>query len=525
VSPLSFGFLVLIVLVSGGIAVLADWLGRKLGKKKLTYQTRWFRLRPKKTAQIATFISGFLVSLFTILFVYAVSSDVRQWIAEGPAAVSALNRTLRELEQARATKENVDNQLFNSREALRLSKQTVDRQKAEVTHLKTQSANLKADVARYQTQLDAARARYEGAQKRFLGIQARLNKSQSQLSQAQDRLKAANADVKTAKTDLLQAQANLKVEKDNLEKARNAASTAASQYNEMTERALLLDRQVAALEKETQDLVAQRTQVQSELDVRRQQVAQAQNELLQASLTLDQLKADLRNTQLVFQQAGGAVKNSRIQPITFALGEEIAREPLAAHATPEQALQAIRALVRQAQMIATEKGAEARGPFPVAGIFEREDPATRRVYTVEELEAQLAESVAGKEEGALLIAVSTFNAFKGEPVSLEIAVAENPVVYSENEVVAEVKVDGRKDDSVILGQITDFVSNQIKEKARIDRMIPKRGSDTTFGSIPMTELYSLVNRVRAAGRTVRLQAVAENDTRAGDPLRLDFRVK
>ncbi|HEY0868194.1 MAG TPA: DUF3084 domain-containing protein [Fimbriimonas sp.] len=524
-SLTSVGFLVLIVLVSGGIAVLADWLGRKVGKKKLTIQTRWFRLRPKATAKVSTFLSGVAVSAFTILFVSAVSSDVRQWIAEGPAALAKLRMTLRELDQAKTTKDQLDDQIFVSSERLRRSEATIGRQQAHVAKLNRQTSALQTQLRRYESSLGAAQRRYDDAQRSYRAIQAKLAPLQAQLKTAQADLAAARNNLRSAQANLKEAESNLDKTQKNYVMSQRQFEEAATQVKEMTTQALEAEHRVDELGQQVRSLESQRLLAETDLENAQRRLSKVQEDLVQTSIAYEQLQAELNQTRVNFQKAGGAVAVSRFQPLMFGLGEEIARLSLPPMATEEEALKAIRNLVALAQRTAEEKGAEARGPFPSAGIFERTDPTTHRVFKPEELEEQLAKSVAYQEDGQLLIAVSTLNAFRGEPVSLEVAVAENPLVYKASDVVAEARVDGKKEESVILGQITDFVSNQVKEQARLDRMIAKRGVEAGFGSVPVSELYELVNRVKTARRMVRLQAVAAADTRAGDALKLDFRVK
>src|SRR5687768_2192673 len=89
----TIGFLVVVVLASGLIAYFADWLGRKLGKKRLTIG----RLRPRHTAALGTTLSGMIISVLTIVLVMAFSSDVREWILRGNEAIRQYQATMSKL--------------------------------------------------------------------------------------------------------------------------------------------------------------------------------------------------------------------------------------------------------------------------------------------------------------------------------------------------------------------------------------------------------------------------------------------
>src|SRR5690349_6355086 len=78
------GFVLVICVLSGIVAVVADNLGRTLGKKRLSVKSRFIKLRPRRTAQLFTFGAGVIIPLLTLVSVMLLSADVRQWFAEGP---------------------------------------------------------------------------------------------------------------------------------------------------------------------------------------------------------------------------------------------------------------------------------------------------------------------------------------------------------------------------------------------------------------------------------------------------------
>lgn len=67
-----------IAALGGGIALLGDRVGMRMGKKRLSV----FGLRPKYTSMIITVITGLLISGFTLLLLAIVSDDVRTALFE-----------------------------------------------------------------------------------------------------------------------------------------------------------------------------------------------------------------------------------------------------------------------------------------------------------------------------------------------------------------------------------------------------------------------------------------------------------
>jgi uncharacterized protein (DUF3084 family) len=62
-----------LIIISGLIAFVGDWVGLKIGKKRVTV----FGLRPHFTAIVITIISGILIAIITVTILAISSNDVR----------------------------------------------------------------------------------------------------------------------------------------------------------------------------------------------------------------------------------------------------------------------------------------------------------------------------------------------------------------------------------------------------------------------------------------------------------------
>ncbi len=69
----SFILIFTLIVISGLIAFVGDWIGLKIGKKRVTI----FGLRPHYTAIFITIISGILIALITVTMLAVSSNDVR----------------------------------------------------------------------------------------------------------------------------------------------------------------------------------------------------------------------------------------------------------------------------------------------------------------------------------------------------------------------------------------------------------------------------------------------------------------
>jgi hypothetical protein len=199
--------------------------------------------------------------------------------------------------------------------------------------------------------------------------------------------------------------------------------------------------------------------------------------------------------------------------------------PIPPGLTDAAAENAVLSLLRQSRGVATERGAATRREgVPVAGLFERTD-ADGRSLAPEDQQRIIVDGIANSNEDLVLVASSVVNAFAGEPVALDVRAYRNPIVYRAGQTVAEGRIEGNLTEDGILRQINEFIQTRVRERARLDRMIPVTGVAASFGEVSSEDILALVKKIRASGRAVRLVAYVAEDTRAADPLQLRFQIR
>lgn len=96
-----------VILISGLIAFVGDWVGLKIGKKRVTI----FGLRPHSTAIFITIISGILIAIITVSILAISSNDVRTALFGMEELKEKLSYLSREVElrntQLSSTKEDL----------------------------------------------------------------------------------------------------------------------------------------------------------------------------------------------------------------------------------------------------------------------------------------------------------------------------------------------------------------------------------------------------------------------------------
>ncbi len=500
----SLGFLFIIVLASGGIAVLADELGRKIGKSRRTIG----KLRPKHTAKVFTFVVGVLVSMVTIGVLFTLSADVRAWIIEGRAAIAKLKTVQASLDQTEAAQIKLKgaNHVLQSQN---LSLENDNQRK--VAESKVRAAAIKALEAKatvLRDQISQFRTRVEKLRTGLETTRTELRSKQALVAATEVKRKRVQVDFNTLNRDYRELSAqNIKLDQSNQDFERRTA-----ELQKSTDR-LVADKSL--LEQSVSDARANLKTIGDRLDGVVADLAAKQYDLNQAELQLQQLN----------QMLNASLGSSRYQPLIFAVGEEVARLSVPADLTVVQAQTAVNTLVRQSRTLALDKGAKDRGDRPAAGIFERIDPATKQAIPMDAVIQKVIQSISGKSQPQVLVTTSSINAFKGEPVSLEMSTFSNPMVYRAGDVLAEAQINGRRNEEIIFEDVTKLILGKVKDRAQRDHLLPKLGTDPSFGVVPPADLLGLVVKIRAADRIVRVQAYVDTATQAADPLRLKFRVK
>jgi len=531
VDLLPIGVFILIVLASGGIAVFADWLGRKLGKKRLTV----FRLRPKTTAQLGTFMSGIIISGVTILVLAAVSSDVRQWIVEGRRALAQRDQLVKEIAGVQAE--------------LKSGEQKRDVQVAQIKGLEGDIKSKATQVSQQKSLLGKQRELLAKQQDNLVGLQARIDsltpkvtRLEETLRLANDRIRRVNAERERVQAALTQRQTQLRLAQSRLQTVRTSLAriqkdlvaakglrdVAINEKNDIARQNLELLNENNKLLDTKKDLDLQVGNLQKARDEAQRQYAlaqaaflQAESDLATATTQLDDARTALKQARTEGELLMGITRATREQPMTYRMGEEVTRISVGAGLSVKAAESNLTNLLRSARMTASKRGAKPNETLgvPAAAIIEHPPK------TPEQIERDIVRQIAGSQEPVVVVAYSSVNSFVGEPVSLEVSVFPNPLVYKRGQIVAESRIDGKKDEGVIFRQLSDFIGTKIRERAKQDRMIARTGSDSAYGEISSDTILKLVSDVRAASRQVRLVALADEDTRAGDELKLNFAIR
>ena len=519
-DPQSLLFVLLVIAIGGFSAYLADILGYKIGKKRLSIK----RIRPKYIARISVVIAGMLIPIITMLLLYGVSSTFRTWITKGSQIVREIEQKQRNIDKinqqlvaTETTKAKLENLKAITDDQLKKSKVELSQQEKTLTELKK-------SVSEAKSRADSAKREQEAALARLAPIQNKLGVKQNELDAKQKEFQAADARFKDADSKYKSADSKY--------------LDTVKRYNETSTKNLRLTSDNADLTKSNDEikktsdsLQAMITEINKDISALKTQKIDADSATKTAYVTLANATKQLESlqVQLANERASalGFETYSRTKPITFGRGEELARATVPGQASKSDATSIYRNLLRRAKLMATERGAKPSEVYPFTGPagsilidknnFQLSEDDVEAFYTTEIRKAL---------DDQVLIVSASYNRFAGEPVTLAFELYPNPIVFRKGEIITESRIDGRTSEIEVLTAIREFLRTFVNTKARNRKMIPVKSRDgESFGEFTQNQLLSAVAKAKAVTRSARLVAVARLDTRAGDPLEIELEVR
>ncbi len=495
-------FLAAMIVIGGLVAFVADGMGRKIGKKRLSF----LGLRPRYTATLITVGAGVLIPILTIGAIYLLSSEVREWIREGRGAI----------ENARRYQSIADDRAKEVDELERKESELQSRNKG----LSARNDKLASQLSTYEDQVADARQKVKASE-------SLVKVARSRSATLQGKLDETNREISNKEKEINQTQALLRAGKGELAKLQGTFNTANQQFREINSRAIELDRQNSDLEKKLNslqsdlgNLQAQKVEFEGQISSYKESVQAYQDSIREYNAKIEDLRQEAEGLSRVFQSS---FMSSRTRPMIFEASQEVARVQLPPSLSPVAARNAFYDLLQRSRLEAIEKKARSTPNLPSAGLSPRQ--LNGRIVSEAEQEESIIRAITAQRNELVFIARSFFNAFEGEYVLLEFVAYRNRKVYDANQLIIERRVDGRKTEVEILNQIQDFVSTNVRAQALKDGMIPPSGRSGQLGTIEEAELLDLISEIKSYNQSVRLQALAKSEINAGDQLKLTFRVR
>ncbi|HUV04098.1 MAG TPA: DUF3084 domain-containing protein [Armatimonadota bacterium] len=327
----------------------------------------------------------------------------------------------------------------------------------------------------------------------------------------------------------------LRKQREIAEKARKEAEEAVRQRDSLAEEIARLSKSLKKLDSDLQrnGATLRRTE---------KQLASSKHDIEKRSLEIAKLekqRADLKHDVVVLLKDMGEAATKwqqyiglRERNIIFRSNEEIARRVIRCAQSKLEIRGEVLALLDDADQRARAEGAKPGDNDKAIKIRPKWWPGTgesgtgRFLKDSESIDA-LVDQIAGGSGSIVARVVSVGNSVEGEQAMIEFVPNYNRLVYSAGQEVAQTVIDGGASQGQILGQVITFLRAEVRPAAIGMGVIPHSDEEqqATVGQLSPDQLLAIVDRVKAAGRRVRLTALAKVDTWSAGPLDLDFRIE
>ncbi|GIV10352.1 MAG: hypothetical protein KatS3mg019_2443 [Fimbriimonadales bacterium] len=493
-----FIILTLLTLFGGALAYAGDWLGRKLGKQRLSL----FGIRPRYTATLITTVTGCLTVALTVIGMTLANESFRAWITRGDQILMELraNETrLKELQARNAALQSANEQLRAQQERI----------SGELNKLETE----------YQAQL-----------KQVEQLSGQLSQVRTQLQTTESRLRQANQQIAVAQRTRQQLEEQITAERAQIRALRQAQEALRRQNDEFAQQGASLASENAQLDRENRRLREAGEQLQNQnrqLEQQNRQLESQNGILLDRATSLRLQLTELESAARELAQ----LANIRLRPIAVQMEEELARTVIPAGLSEVRVRQALQDLLNLADKTARERGAAPASGQPRAVFI----PEKRvRLTTGEQIEITESESleavlqnIRASNDSVVVIAVSLTNVAQGEPAPIELRLFRNRKVFDAGEEIARLSIDCRPERNP-LGQVLAFLQTEVRTRATEAGILPKQeraGAPPTVGETSTEMLLELMEQARQCrSERVLLIVRAAKTTFAGDTLHLKFEV-
>ncbi len=501
------------IVVSGFIAYFGDWLGRYLGKRRISV----WGLRPRHTAMLITSLTGSLIAFLTIVAVLATAQTFREIIVRGERILEQSRQMQQRYAQLTRDYQQLQQQYDAAAQRIREQQQQMEENTRQLQQQERQLQEVRAQLQQRLRQVVELNQRIAEQSRQLQTLQAQnsaLKADSERLRRLSDQLRQTNAQLQR-QGQFLREQNSL-YQQNNTELASQNMRYAAENVRLNTENARL-QQQADGLRRQTEQLEQQSRQLQQQAEVLRATVQQLQAQ-----------EAELRGVIERLEQM-------KEKPIVARKDEEIARRVIPGGLSVRSARNEVYRLLVEAGRVAQARGASAGSAHRAAYVplkrisMPTSAGGSTEVVADEAMSVEvLAEQIARSEEPVVVLAVAVRNSVAGEPIQVELRPYRNRLVYRKDEEIARVRVWSGRSTGEILNTLIEFLRDEVRSRAIEAGIIPRVDAEgePSVGTVTSAELTDLADRIvrEGRGRYVNVVAVADADTYSADSLRLRFRI-
>jgi len=514
------------------IAYVADNLGKKLGKKRVTL----WGLRPRQTATLLTMASGLGIMLVTLFVLLALWGPLRHALLSydrvraDSQELNARNAELqRNLNKLGLQSRKLQSQATRSRQqAADARQQSVQAQQqfvqanqqlhgAQQNLAAAQKARGVAVLAEAEAQRgeSAARQRAESAQQRFAQAQNRLANSRQRLSRVEDFLESARkgldrtrGHLTAARKNLVHAKVQLATAKGSLTTTQGIVKSTMGTVRNLTQDVAQRAAEVARLQEGEQE---QQRKV-ADLQTRRDQLQQEIATLTQETVRLT----------AVAQQFASAAEQLATGQVIIPVSQVFAERRLPPRPGAADARAALNELLAEGRKAVSNFEAKDIVLAPIS----IESGSRLTSLDQEQILALLVKHLVTFETPVAVRLLAVRNHFAGEKEILgRMEVLPVRAAFNRGELVASTTVDGKQSDARIFNQLLTLI-NEGEKVAREHKVAPPLTPDNPhfYGPGTNERIFEALRQIQAINGPANVRLIAVEEISTVEPMHVRIEV-
>lgn len=312
-------------------------------------------------------------------------------------------------------------------------------------------------------------------------------------------------------------------------RARMELSAAKAEADKAVRQRNVLSSDIVNLTKTSDTLKADLLRNQTELASAEKQLASAKKdiadrraEIAAQKIHITQLRETQRKLEKDVDIVGTGYASLFEKNVIFRPYQEIARRVINCAQPRPEIRASFTGLLDDAGAKAKAKGASI-GKNKLSIRFLPKKIANRR-YEESEITNAIIDQIDNGTGFVVARIFSDGNAFEGRQAVVDCELIRNKVVYSKGEEVASTTIDGGAERGQIFGALIAFLKSDVRSTAERKGILPSYDEEgqPSVGEITGDKLFELVDRIKSAGKPVRVRALAAKETWSAGPLRLNL---
>lgn len=524
----SIKLFVVLTLVTCFIAYWSDNLGKKLGKKRISF----LGFRPRQTATAITMASSWSIMIVTLLVVMLLDRNTSWALLHFDTINKQYQKLQEETPLLLAKNQTLQQHMALSNVSIaRLDKQVSD------SRIQLQQAQQGANEAR----LSATKERENAAEARQSAVVSRQSAATAQQSEAQYRQRAEieKSHWLEAKQQLGQTQQQLNKSQQQLNQTRQQVQQAKYKVEQFQERLRLTQLATIRGDKKLTHHIKELAQQEADLEQALKQKQATVSTLEEQRKTLDAKVSDLQTTvnDLKAKAADWQTRWVRtaserdvlasLAPlangnILVTVNQVFAAQTIPANSSSSEALTALRQLLADGNDMIKKP--------PIAGQELRLVPLNieaqgQRIQLKEdEIINRLADYISTFDVPASVRLVAAYNQVAGETeiAGRMVVVPVRPAVAS-GDVISAMTIDGSQGDARIFNQLLALVNEGEKTARSHGVMPPQSPSNPDFYAAGTNErIFEALRRIQAIKGPARVRLLAATDLSTADAAKVRF---